>query len=249
MLTQDLNKGYKRKINFLTGYVIISSIVFSFFLLSSFDNKDEKINFEEITLKRLNLIGEDGNLRMVISNEVRQHPGRMNGKDFPKRKRPAGIIFFNNQGDECGGIIANVQSENGSTNSGMSFTMDNYHDDQVIQILNDETYENNTARIQRGLIINEFPIGSNINSRNNKFKELEKIKDPKERNEKMKELWNKEGSKRKLFLGQNKDNNSGLFLYDSNGKPKIKIYVDQNGSPKIEIIDNDGRTKNIIDIN
>jgi hypothetical protein len=87
---------------------------------------------DELTLKKLSIIGEDGSLRMVVSNEIRQLSGRMNGKDLPKRERPAGIIFFNNQGDECGGIIANVSSENGATNSGMSFTMDNFYDDQVI---------------------------------------------------------------------------------------------------------------------
>lgn len=41
----------------------------------------------------------------------------------------------------------------------MSFTKDNYYDDQVIQILNSEEYENGKSNIQRGLIINEYPIG------------------------------------------------------------------------------------------
>jgi hypothetical protein len=111
----------------------------AFFTLSSFNENDKNLKLDELTLKRLNLIGEDGRLRMVISNETKQHPGRMEGKDFPNRERPTGIIFFNNLGDECGGIIANVSSEKNRTNSGMSFTMDNFHDDQVIQILNIET--------------------------------------------------------------------------------------------------------------
>ncbi len=243
----DSTVKLEKRVNFLTTYAVLSSIVFGIILLSSFANKDKTLTLDELTLKKINLIGEDGNLRMVISNESRQHPGRMNGEDFPKRKRPAGIIFFNNEGDECGGVIANVSSENGATNSGMSFTMDNYHDDQVIQILNDETYENGKGQIQRGLIINEFPIGSNIVSRNNQFDALEKIKDPKERDEKLDALWKKEGSKRRLFVGRNKDNNSGLFLYDTNGKPKMKIYVDQMGNAKIEVIDNEGKIKNIIE--
>ena len=239
--------GIRRKVNFLTGYAIISTVLFSSFILFSFSEKDKNLKLDELTLKRLNLISEDGSLRMVISNENRQHPGRMNGKDFSKRERPAGIIFFNNEGDECGGIIANVTSEKSSINSGMSFTMDNYHDDQVVQILNDETYENGNSAIQRGLIINEFPIGSNIVSRNLKFEELEKIENENERNEKMNDLWQKEGSKRRLFVGRNKNNDSGLFLYDSNGKPKMKIYVDKNGNPRLETINNKGKVKDIID--
>ena len=63
----------------------------------------------------------------------------------------------------------------------------------------------------------------------------------------MNELCNKEGSKRRLFVGRSKENNSRFFLYDENGKPKLKIYVDKNGIGKIEVIDNNDKIKNIID--
>ncbi|NML22011.1 hypothetical protein HHL16_14070 [Pseudoflavitalea sp. G-6-1-2] len=243
---QSADASLKRKFNFLLYYTIISSSLFLFFMLSSFNEKDKTLKLDEITVKKMSLIGEDGSLRMVISNETRQHPGRMKGIDLPKRERPSGIIFFNNQGDECGGIIAKVTPEKNATNSGMSFTMDNYHDDQVIQILNDETYENGKAEIQRGLFINEFPLGTDVISRVAKFEEIEKIKDPKEKKEKMDELREKEGSKRRLFVGRKSNNDTGIFLYDSKGKPKMKIYVDKDGSAKIEVIDAEGKAKNIV---
>lgn len=72
----------------------MSTLVFSVLLLSSFEKEDKKETFDEITAKKLNLIGEDGSLRMVLSNETRQHSGRMNEKDYPKRDRPAGMIFL-----------------------------------------------------------------------------------------------------------------------------------------------------------
>lgn len=239
-------KRMERKINFLTAYAVLSSIVFAYFLWSSFIGQNDNQIIDELSIKKLNVIGEDGSLRMVLSNETRQHPGRMDGKDFPQRERPAGIIFFNNLGDECGGIIANVSSEDNGTNSGMSFTMDNFRDDQVIQILNDETYENGNAQIQRGLTINEFPVGSSIVARNAKFDELEKITDPKERDEKMNELWKEEGSKKRLFVGRNRNNDSGLFLYDANGEPRMKIYVDKDGNPKIQTISENGDIRDIV---
>ncbi len=246
---KESNKTMKRQINLLTGYAIVSSMLFAFFILSSFNTgANQDLELDELTVKKINLIGEDGSLRMVISNETRQHSGRMGGVDFPKRDRPAGILFYNDEGDECGGIIAKVGTENGSTISGMSFTMDNYLDDQVIQILNAETYNNGNAEIQRGLSINEFPLGTNLVSRTAKLAELEKIEDSEERQEKMRALWNKEGSRRRLFVGRNINNDSGLFLYDINGKPKMKIYVDKNGDPKIEVIDENGNAKNIINL-
>ncbi|NIG53975.1 hypothetical protein [Chitinophaga sp. Cy-1792] len=243
---QNSDNSLKRKYNFLFYYTIISSSLFLVFILSSFIGKDKNLTADEITVKRITVVGEDNLPRVVISNETRQHSGRMDGKDYPKRERPAGMIFFNNQGDECGGLVYAVTKEKNSTNSGMSFTMDNYRDDQVIQILNDETYENGKAKIQRGITINEYPLGTNIEDRNAKFKALESIADPKERDAKMEEVFEKEGPKRRLFIGRGRNNDNGLFLYDAKGKPKMKLYVDKNGNPKIEVIDSTGQTKNII---
>ncbi|MCD0470440.1 hypothetical protein [Flavobacterium sp. JAS] len=242
-----MDKQLEKKINFLTGYAIVSTLVFSVVLLSSFGKGDKNESFDEITIKKINLVGEDGSLRMVLSNETRQHSGRMNGKDYPKRDRPAGMIFFNNEGDECGGLVFAGKTKENKISSGMSFTMDNYHDDQVIQILNSEEYNNGKSNIQRGLIINEYPIGSNIDTRNAKYAELEKIEDEKIRTQKIEELKAKEGSKRRLFIGRNKANNSGMFLYDSEGNPRMKIYVDEKGDPRIETIDKNGNMKNFLE--
>ena len=80
----------------------------------------------------------------------------------------------------------------------------------------------------------------------NESNELKKIKDPQERKEKVDELWSKKGSKKRLFIGRSADNNTGLFLYDTNGKPKMKIYIDKTGKTRIETIDEDGKSKNIL---
>jgi hypothetical protein len=241
-----MSSNLEKRVNLLTGYAVISTFIFSLIILSSFSKAERNEKFDVITAKRINLIGEDGSLRMVMSNETRQHPGRMNGKDCPKRERPAGMLFFNNEGDECGGMVFAGTHKDGNINSGFSFTMDNYHDDQVIQLLNDEEYVNGKSNIQRGLMINEFPLGSNIDDRNAKFKELEKISNETTRNQKMQELWDKEGSKKRLFLGRSMSNSSGLFLYDSKGKAKLKIYVDDKGNPKFETLDDKGNVKDML---
>jgi hypothetical protein len=234
----------KSRINFLTGYAIVSSLVFALILFSSFDGKERNVNYDEITTKRINLVGEDGSLRMVISNENRQHSGRMNGKDLEKRERPAGIIFFNTEGDECGGLIYKSKTENGVTKSGMSFTMDQYKEDQVIQLLNDESFKDGKSNIQRGLSINEYPNGSTLEARTNKLKELEKIENETERKKKIREFYNKEGVKQRVFIGRTAGNSSGLFLAGTDGKLKMMIYVDDKGNPKIETFDSTGGTKN-----
>lgn len=242
-----MEKRLERKVNLLMTYAVVSTLLFGILLLSSFGDKDNNKKFDEITVKRITVIGEEGLPRMVLSNETRQHSGRMNGKEFPKRERPSGIIFFNNKGDECGGLVYKVKEKEGGVSSGMSFTMDNYNDDQVIQILNDEYYKDGKSRIERGISINQYPNGTNLEERNKKMEAINSIKDEKERMEKMKELMLAEGSVNRLFIGRTKGNSSGLFLAGPDGKPKMMIYVDDKGEPKIQTFKENGEIKDFLD--
>ena len=242
-----MEKNIEKKVNFLIGYAMLSTLLIAFLGFSSFDRKEKIEKFDELVVKKITVVGENNLPRMVLSNETRQHPGRMNGKEWAKRERPSGIIFFNNDGDECGGIVYQTKEKDGKIISGMSFTMDNYKDDQVIQIMNDEYYANGKSFIERGISINQFPDGSNIDVRNAKLEALKSISDEKERRLKIRELMQKEGSVNRLFIGKTKGNSSGLFLSGPDGKPKMMIYVDEKGYPKIQTFNDNGEMKDIIE--
>lgn len=241
-----MDKKIKNRVNFLTGYAIFTLLLFGYFAFSSFRKNSRPENMDELTVKRINVVGEDGSLRMVISNETRQHSGRIAGKDLPQRKRPAGIIFFNNEGNECGGLIYEVNDSNKVINSGMSFTMDNYNNDQVVQIVNSEKYAKGQQNIRRGLVINEFPQGTGLWGFIDQYEAIKKIADTSVRKQKMNELLEREGSRRRLFIGRTSENQAGLFLYDSTGKPRMEIYVDKSGSPQIKVIDAAGKSRNVL---
>ncbi len=241
-----MNNRLEKRVQALTAYAIISTLIFSIFIFSSFRNSG-KNDFDEINVKRINILAEDGSLRMVLSNESRQFSGRANGKDLQKRNRPAGIIFFNNEGDECGGLLSYANKKNGTTNSGMSFTMDQYHNDQVVQITNDEVYQNNQHETRRGLAINAIPFGVTLDATMQKYYELQKISDSTERKQKIRKLIDEEGIKNRLFIGKNEKNEYGLFMADSTGKIRFQIYLDKKGNPEIQTTDSNGNTKSFLD--
>ena len=84
----------------------------------------------ELTLQRLNIVEDNGTLRMVISNKGMQHPGAIDGKNLPARERDGGIIFFNDKGDECGGLIYGGNEKEAS----MTYSIDQYKNDQIMQL-------------------------------------------------------------------------------------------------------------------
>lgn len=243
----------EKRVKFLTAYVVFSTIIFGSLLLMSFKQNSTNKVFDELTLKRLNIVSENGELRLVLSNENRQHPGRINGKDLELRERPAGILFFNTEGDECGGLTYYGKTyENGISQSGMSFTMDQYKEDQVIQIVNGETYEKGNSKISRGIVISDIPTGSDLLTRMDKIKEIqEKIKKLPEIEQKklIEEVGNSLSSKQRVFIGRTKKNDSGLFLSGPDGKQKLRIYVDDKGIAKLEVLNNDGEFKNLLELN
>lgn len=236
-----------KNLTFLQLYSITcTAIIVGIFLMSMTAN-DKHAKFDEITIKRINLIGEDGSLRMILSNETRQHPGRINGKDLPKRERGAGTLYFNYDGDECGGLLYGNMNTDSVTTSVFSFTMDQYKQDQVIQLINSEYVENGKATIERGLSIGEYPVGSNLGHIIEKVAALEKISDETERNRKIADYMQENGGKNRMFLGRNSNNNTGLFIKGPDGKTKMKIYVDPKGDPQIEVIDSNGKMTNILE--
>src|SRR6266568_5008841 len=95
----------EKEIRFLKIYAAITTLVCAVFFFSAFVLQTKKQKFEEIDVERINIVEKDGKLRMVISNEERQHPGIIDGKTLPRKEgRPAGMLFFNDKGDEMGGL-------------------------------------------------------------------------------------------------------------------------------------------------
>jgi hypothetical protein len=91
-----------------------------------------------LTVERINVVESDGTLRMVISNRDRL-PGVMDmQRKEDKSQRPqAGLIFYNDEGQENGGLIfGGRKNERGEVvDAGGSLSFDRYDANQVVQLI------------------------------------------------------------------------------------------------------------------
>ena len=62
-------------------------------MLMAFNNLHA--TYDEITVKRINIVDGKGNNRLVISNQEMMPPPIVNGKKYKHAVSPAGIIFYN----------------------------------------------------------------------------------------------------------------------------------------------------------
>lgn len=140
-------------LGFYAGLVTVA------FLILSYSFRTLNQSFEEITVKRINIVDENGVNRIVLSNQERMEPPIIAGKKYKRALSPAGIIFYNEKGDEAGGIAL---SKNPETNI-YALALD-YDNADAIGLL---TQQNNDDSYRSGLIINDKDlsgkVGSNIN--------------------------------------------------------------------------------------
>jgi len=231
---QDLSKQVrflKLYAIFLTIIVIILAGVVIFTLRND--------HFKEITAERINIVEPDGMLRMVISNQKNQHPGKMNGKVMSSRERPAGMIFFNNEGDEDGGLVYDGNKNGGS----MTYSFDQYKNDQVMQLQYNQDNDGKGKMTARsyGLKLWDRPDDFTLSNLIDYADSLKKLNDTNAYNAGIAKL-KAEGrlGQQRFFAGKNENGEVGLFLRDSKGTPRLKIYIDKNDQPIIQTLDKKG---------
>jgi len=225
----------EKDVRFLKIYAGVITILCGVFLLSAFAVSKNK-KFDEIDVERINIVEKDGKLRMVISNQERQHPGIVNGKIIERKfPRPPGMIFFNHLGDEMGGLIF---GDNGGNGHFGSLTWDKVRNDQTMGFRH---LESDNGTYQTGLEMWQQPnIASDI--MNAKLEEAYKITDETKRKAAIQVMIDKgELATNRLFLGKRRDNSNELVMNDVKGKPRIRMQVAPDGTPKLDFLDEAGK--------
>ncbi|MCP3917596.1 MAG: hypothetical protein GY711_18785 [bacterium] len=84
--------------------------------------------FQEITVERINVVDSDGSMRIVIANRERLPDPVVNGVVGPRSSSHPGFLFYNDEGDECGGLVFSGGGESAST----SLLFDRCKQDQTV---------------------------------------------------------------------------------------------------------------------
>ena len=201
---------------------------------------DHKI-FEEIQAERLSIVGPDGHLYISMSNPERQALATKEGKPLStgENRDLPGLIFYNRIGDEVGGIYYDGKEDEGS--SGITF--DQYKDDQILAIMKDEHKVDGEWKRWYGMFLRErsdsitqYDMFQNFYKTTKDLSQQERDKAYRE----MRKIQDEEINVYRMFLGREVNKDVGLFLYDSKGKERIKIYIDESDNARFEILDKNG---------
>lgn len=223
----------EKKVFYLQIYCTAITLLLGSFFVFGFTTQ-QKQKFDEIEVKRLNLVDDDGKLRMVIANKDRQHPGMADGKLFDRKRSSAGMLFFDENGNECGGLIF----ENLKTGDNYrSLTFDKFRGDQTIAL---QHLGDKTGDYRAFLAFNDE--NTDNATRTAKMEEIKKMPDEAARKAAYKKMQD-DGDflVNRLLIGRGRGKSTILTMSDAKGTPRINMSVAADGNPKLEFLDEKGK--------
>jgi len=222
---------------FLRIYIVVSSLALVFLTTAALRQAGKPQNLGEITVERINVVDANGTLRLVIANKDRMHPGVMDGKVMDRPRPVAGLLFFNDEGDEVGGLTITGQVRDGARRASAGLMFDQLKQDQTIGLMYSEGNGQRTAGLQVW-DRSDRPLSELIEQLN----AANRIANPAEREAAIKKIRDTTpAGPRRVFVGKTAERSANISLADANGKPRLTLTVDATGSPRIEFLDENGK--------
>jgi hypothetical protein len=197
----------------------------------------------ELSVERLNVTEADGTLRLVLCNAQRSPGHVMDGEVYgePEGQRWAGLYFFTEEGNECGGLIYSGKREaDGSYQTGGILTFDQYRQDQVI------CFQHGDGNGQRFSSIHmwdrpDLPLNEWVKQ----FGSIWDLPSGPEKEAAIQQL-RAEGqlAAQRLFVGKEINRAPTVRLHDGQGRVRLRLSVAEDGAAAIEFLDEEGQAIN-----
>ena len=231
-----MTRSLRSEIRFLRIYAVTSSLVLVVLCTAAF-RQAAPTKFDEVTVGRINVVDANGALRLVISNKDRMHPGMMDGKLIERPRPLAGMLFFNEEGDEVGGLTFTGRRVDGKGRANAGIMFDQFKQDQTIGI----SYGEGDGRRTAGLQVWDRP-DSPLSELIARMNAANALTDAAAKQKAIEEIRaTAPPAPRRLFAGKLSDRSATVALSDAAGKPRLTLTVDADGNPRIEFLDADGK--------
>lgn len=232
----------KRELRWLKVWAVTSSVLLLVVAASAF--RQQKQKFGEIDVERINIVEPDGKLRMVISNRPRSIGPIYKGEPFGYAggTRP-GIIFFNDEGTENGGLtFSGKQGPDGRYQASSHFSFDQFNQDQVLYF----NYNDNNGQRRMGFTVADRAEVDILQMVKQRDSIVAATVEGAARNAALQQWAQQRPGGRAMFaprvyVGRDPSRNAVVNLSDPEGRTRLRLVVDSLGTPSMEFLDAQGR--------
>lgn len=238
-----MDTALQRDVRWLKLYALCSSAAFAVLALAAFRRPATgTTRFDEIDVERINIVEKDGKLRMVISNRDRSPGPIAYGKPFGYAggSRP-GMIFFNDEGTENGGLtFTGMRKPDGTYTSSGHFSFDQYNEDQVVYL----QYLDENGRQRKGLTIADradIPILDLVKRQDS----IQKMPNGAAKDSALKLFMEPRPGEplfaQRVYVGRDQSKSALVLLSDKMGHPRLRLSVDSSGKASLDFLDIGGK--------
>jgi hypothetical protein len=238
-----MHEDLRRELRLLKGYALVLTALLGTLSLAAFRQATQKQHFGEIDVERINVVEKDGKYRMVLSNRDRSIGPVYKGNPFgyPGGGRP-GIIFFNDEGTENGGLtFAGTKSADGTVDAGTHMSFDQFNQDQVVNL----DYSDRNGRRWMGFTVLDRADVDILQMVEERDSIVQHVPEGAARTAAL-QRWAapRNGvplAAQRVFIGRDVSRAAVLNLSDPDGRPRLRLSVDSLGNPSLEFLDATGK--------
>jgi hypothetical protein len=239
-----MDRKIEREIRLLKAYACCSTLLFSVLIFVAAKNPGVA-KFTEIDAERINIREKDGKLRLAIANTDRMPGGTVAGVDLKFRdgkRGGAGMIFFNDEGDEDGGFTWQGKSTDGKHTVSSTIRFDNYRQNEAIGMSHSQDGDVKESALEVWDSPNT-PISAEFARQ---YATVESMPEGPDKKAALTAMLQQHESEvghltRRVFVGRTNKDDAAVLLMDRNGKPRIRMAVDSANTPSLEFLDEGGK--------
>ena len=200
---------------------------------------DERPHLGEITVDRVDVVEPDGRTSLVISNQAKAPDVIIKDQAFKRGGfgDQAGIIFYTEEGYECGGLVNWGKTGEHGFEGGGVLIFDQCvpgYEAEKIGVL----HQVKEGEREAGFFVNASP-SLPLHMITEHYRALEQMAEGPEKAAAIKAI--EAIGARRVFLGEGEDQAALLSLNDLQGKSRLRLAVDAQGAAHLEIFDADGQ--------
>ncbi|HEX6313767.1 MAG TPA: hypothetical protein VFZ73_02865 [Gemmatimonadaceae bacterium] len=240
-MREDIRQEVRRQTRLLRWYASVLTAVVGVLALSAFSSR-QSARFAVIDVERINIVEPNGHLRMVLSNRPRSIGPIYQGKPFGYQggSRP-GIIFFNDEGTENGGLtITGSRDSLGRYRASSSWSFDQFDQDQILTL----QYVDNNGQRRTGITVQDR-ADRNIYDWVMQRDSINAMQDTVARRAALEQLVAPVNgvplAATRLYAGRDVAKNAVVNLFDPQGRMRLRLRVDSLGRASLDFLDAGGQ--------
>jgi hypothetical protein len=215
-------------------------------IVNAFHPLLERQKVKILEAERIDIRERDGTLKAALSNSEGFNEGQRaeRGKvDF------SGLMFYNEEGQEEGGLVYSGKGTPSGQNADVTLTMDQFRQDQNVYLHHEEHKDGQDLRVEDGLSINARPDWTGVKQEYSIYGDMDKLAPEQKDDLRLRSLQVGKISSNRLFFGVKRGSDhglayddTGLFIKNKWGRNAIKLFVDDDNKPHFEIYDPLGKS-------